>query len=88
MSIRIKNLDEVRRRLDEVLAELHEGPVFIAKNKRVTAVLMDMSDYYDLMGEIGDLTELLHEMGGCSCGCEDEDDEMGLLLRHSSDGED
>ena len=77
--IRIKNLSEVQRRLDEFMEELQDGPIFIAKNKRVKAVLMDMSDYYDLLGELEDLAELLHSLGGCGCGCEEED-EMNQLL--------
>ncbi|EEG77538.1 type II toxin-antitoxin system Phd/YefM family antitoxin [Dethiobacter alkaliphilus] len=76
--IRIKNLSEVQRRLDSLLDDLQDGPVFIAKNKRVKAVLMDMTDYYDLLGELEDLAELLHTLGGCGCGC--EDDEMNELL--------
>jgi hypothetical protein len=78
--IRIKDLSEVQNRLDTILDELAGGPVFLAKNKRVSAVLMDMSDYYDLLGELEDLAELLHSMGGCGCGCEDEDNELDKLL--------
>lgn len=78
--IRIKSDGEVQRRLGQVLESLHEGPVFVATEKRVRAVLMDMSDYYDLLDEINDLAELLHSMGGCGCGCEDEDDDIGRML--------
>lgn len=80
--IRIKDLPEVQQRLDEFLEDLQAGPIFIAKEKRVTAVLMDMTDYYDLLGELEDMAELLHTMGGCGCGCEDEEeeDELGKML--------
>lgn len=80
--IRIKSHKDVQQRLEKVLDSLHEGPVFVATDKRVRAVLMDMSDYYDLMDEINDLSELLHEMGGCGCGCEEEEDEdeIGKML--------
>ncbi|MDW7685209.1 MAG: hypothetical protein SCK29_13960 [Bacillota bacterium] len=78
--IRIKDLAEVEQRLGTILEQLDYGPIFIAKNKRVSAVLMDMSDYYDLLGEIEDLAELLHSLGGCGCGCEDGEDEVTRLL--------
>lgn len=78
--IRIKSDQEVQRRLGQVLASLHEGPVFVATDKRVRAVLMDMSDYYDLLDEIQDLAELLHNMGGCGCGCGEEEDDIGRIL--------
>jgi PHD/YefM family antitoxin component YafN of YafNO toxin-antitoxin module len=76
--IRIKSHKELQQRLDKVLDSLHEGPVFVATDKRVRAVLMDMSDYYDLMDEISDLAELLHELGGCGCGCDCEEEEEGI----------
>lgn len=80
--IRIKDLAEVQQRLSEFLDDLQAGPIFIAKHKRVAAVLMGMADYYDLLGELEDLAELLHTMGGCSCSCEDgnEADELGKML--------
>jgi hypothetical protein len=78
--IRIKSDREVQRRFDAVLDSLDEGPVFVATDKRVRAVIMDMSDYYDLLDEIEDLAQLLHEMGGCGCGCEEEDDDIGKML--------
>lgn len=73
--IRIKSDKDVQRRFGAILESLQDGPVFVATNKRVRAVMMDLSDYYDLIDEIEDLAELLHNMGGCGCGCEDEDDE-------------
>lgn len=86
--IRIKNLSEVQHRLEELLDDLHQGPVYIAKNKRVKAVLMDMSDYYDLLGELEDLAGLLHTLGGCGCGCEEEDEMTELLDKAISEGGD
>jgi hypothetical protein len=78
--IRIKSDKEVQRRLGTILDSLQDGPVFVATDKRVRAVIMDMSDYYDLIDELEDLAELLHNMGGCGCGCDDDDDDIGNLL--------
>ncbi|NLZ93188.1 MAG: type II toxin-antitoxin system Phd/YefM family antitoxin [Firmicutes bacterium] len=72
MGIRIKSLKEVRGRLLELVDTLHKGPVFLAKKGRVTAVLMDLADYHSLLGEIEDLHEIIHTMGDCECGCDDE----------------
>ena len=77
---------EVRRRFDEIMDGLSDGPIFVARNKRVSAVLMEMSDYYDLLGEIEDLMQLLHTMGGCGCGCEDEEEnELDKILNNAFD---
>lgn len=78
--IKIKADEDVKQNFDRVMNRLAEGPVYIARNKRVKAVLMDISDYYDLLGEIEDLMEMLHAVGGCSCGCEDEDDDFDRIL--------
>lgn len=84
--IRIKSDVEVRRRFDEIMDGLSDGPIFVARNKRVSAVLMEMSDYYDLLGEIEDLMQLLHTMGGCGCGCEDEEEnELDKILNNAFD---
>ena len=67
MSVRIENIADVRRRLHELVETLGDGPIFIAKNKRVTAVLMDVSDYYSILGEIEDLSILLQKMVDHDC---------------------
>lgn len=77
MGIRIKNVTEVRRRLFELMNTLQNGPLFIAKKGRVSAVLMDLADYYSLLGELEDLTDLLHSMGECNC---EENDTVQRLL--------
>jgi PHD/YefM family antitoxin component YafN of YafNO toxin-antitoxin module len=69
--IKIKSENELRRNLDKLLDSLGDGPVFVARDKRVSAVLLDISDYYDILGEIEDLMKLLHTVGGC--GCDEED---------------
>ncbi|MBS4030301.1 MAG: hypothetical protein KGZ63_02620 [Clostridiales bacterium] len=84
--IRIKSDVEVKRRFEEIMDGLSDGPIFVARNKRVSAVLMEMSDYYDLLGEIEDLMQLLHTMGGCGCGCEDaEENELDKILDKAFD---
>lgn len=74
--LRIKSEREVRRALGQVLESLKDGPVFVARDRRVRAVLLDISDYYDLVDEIRDLVGLLHSMGGCDCGCGEEADRL------------
>ncbi len=69
--IRINSDRQVRRKFGEFLDSLDDGPVFVAQNKRVKAVLLDISDYYDLLGEIEDLMKLLQAVGGR--GSEEED---------------
>jgi hypothetical protein len=80
--IRIRSDKEVQQQMEAFLDSLPEGPVFVATNKRVRAVMMDISDYYDLIDEIEDLARLLHEVGGCGCGCghEEEEDDIGKML--------
>ncbi|HZK25181.1 MAG TPA: type II toxin-antitoxin system Phd/YefM family antitoxin [Oscillospiraceae bacterium] len=79
MGIRIKNITEVRRRLFELMNTLHNGPLFIAKKGRVSAVLMDLADYHSLLGELEDLTGLIHTMGEGDCGCAEDDTVQRLL---------
>ncbi len=62
--IRINSDRQVRRKFGEFLHSLDDGPVFVAQNRRVTAVLLDITDYYDLLGEIEDLMKLLQAVGG------------------------
>ncbi|MGI6658797.1 MAG: type II toxin-antitoxin system Phd/YefM family antitoxin [Dethiobacteraceae bacterium] len=79
MGIRIKNVTEVRRRLFELMDTLQNGPIFIAKKGRVSAVLMDLADYHTLLGELEDLTNLVHTMGEGECGCSEDDTVRQIL---------
>ncbi|MBS4022247.1 MAG: hypothetical protein KGZ79_07465 [Dethiobacter sp.] len=81
--IRIKHESDVRKKLGEIIESLCEGPVFVAKDKRVRAVMLDISDYYDILGEIEDLMKLLHTVGGC--GCEEEDKLLDEVLGEVGD---
>jgi PHD/YefM family antitoxin component YafN of YafNO toxin-antitoxin module len=65
MAIRIKSVQELRRHLNRYLDTLQNSPVFVAKNKLVKAVLLDIADYYSIMGELEDLHELLQNMLDC-----------------------
>jgi hypothetical protein len=82
--IRIKTEGEVRQRLGGVLDSLPRGPVFVARDRKVKAVLMDISDYFDLVGEIKDLTELLHAIGG-DCRCDENDRLLDAVLGEDGD---
>lgn len=74
--LRIMTGKRVAENMDRVLDELKNGPVFVAReNRRVTAVMLEISDYYDLLGELEDMMELIRALGGgCDCGCEDEEE--------------
>ncbi len=82
--IRIKTEGEVRRKLGKVVDSLAQGPVFVARKRMVTAVLMDISDYFDLVREIEDLAELLRTMGG-DCRCDEGDRLLDKALGESAD---
>ena len=79
MGVRIRNIADVRRRLHKLVDTLGEGPIFVAKNKRVTAVLMDVSDYHSILGELEDLSNLLQKMVDHDC-CSNDNQTVTSIL--------
>ncbi|NLP37012.1 MAG: type II toxin-antitoxin system Phd/YefM family antitoxin [Firmicutes bacterium] len=72
MAIRIKSISDIRRHFNKVVESLREGPVFIAKNKRVRAIMLDIFDYYSLLEEIEILNELLRDVSNSEYSFEDD----------------
>lgn len=74
---------QAAKNMGRILKELKDGPVFVAdENKRVTAVMMDISDYFDLVDELDDMVDLIRAVGRGDC-CSGEEEECccgsGLL---------
>jgi len=65
MAIRIKSVQELKRHLAHYLDTLQNKPVFVAKNKLVKAVLLDIADYYSILDELEDLHRLLQNLLNC-----------------------
>ncbi|NLN07273.1 MAG: type II toxin-antitoxin system Phd/YefM family antitoxin [Firmicutes bacterium] len=62
MAIRIKSVQELKRHLNRYLDTLQNRPLFVAKNKLVKAVLLDIADYYSILDELEDLHGLLQNL--------------------------
>ncbi|NLM51733.1 MAG: type II toxin-antitoxin system Phd/YefM family antitoxin [Firmicutes bacterium] len=72
MAIRIKSFSEIRRHFNKIVESLREGPIFIAKNKRVRAIMLDIFDYYSLLEEIEVLQELLRDVSDSAYNYEED----------------